>query len=103
MFRLSRRYNIHPILLTIFFVLLLIAASAAFGYLVENLRLFQSFDRVVYNFFQFTWHPAWLDVIITPFNFNFIPLGGPQFLNFLVVIIVLIIIVTSILNQVTVT
>ena len=70
MFRLSRRYNIHPVLLAIFFVILLIATSVSFGYLVENLRLFQSFDRVVYNFFQFTWHPHWLDVIITPFNFN---------------------------------
>ncbi len=88
MFRLSRRYNIHPILLTIFFVFLLIAAAVGFGYLVENLRLFQSFDRTVYNFFQFNWHPHWLDVIITPFNFNFIPFGGPQFLNFLMIIVV---------------
>jgi len=88
MFRFSRHYNIHPVLLTIFFVFLLIIASVGFGYLVENLRLFQSFDKTVYNFFQFTWHPSWVDTIITPFNFNFIPIGGPQFLNFLLVIIV---------------
>lgn len=89
MFRLSRRYSIHPLFLVIFFTLLLIAASAAFGYFVENLRLFQSLDSYVYNFFQFVWHPAWLNVIITPFNFNFIPIGGPQFLNFLAIIVII--------------
>lgn len=71
-----------------FFAVLLILASAAFGYLVENLKLFQYFDSHVYNFFQFVWHPNWLDLIIAPFNFNFIPVGGPQFLSFLVVIVV---------------
>lgn len=87
MFRLSKRYNIHPIFLTVFFIGLLISAAVAFGYMVESLKLFQSFDRSVYVFFRSTWHPAWLDLIIIPFNFNFISLGGPQFLNFLVVII----------------
>lgn len=87
MLRLSKRFKIHPLLLTILFVSLLILGSIAFGFMVENLRLFQYLDQSVYSFFQWTWHPAWLGVIIIPFNFNFISLGGPQFLNFLVIII----------------
>lgn len=87
MFKLSRKWNIQPLLLMIFFFFLLISVSAGFGYIVENIKLFQYFDSQVYNFFQFIWHPHWLDVIITPFNFNFIPFQGPQFLNFLVVIV----------------
>jgi len=89
MFRISKRYNIHPVLLTIFFVALLIAGSVGFGYVVENLKLFQYFDSHVYDFFQLTWHPHWLDVIIIPFNFNFIPFAPLEFLSFLLVILLL--------------
>lgn len=88
MLRLSKRFKIHPLILITFFVSLLIFVSTAFGFMVENLRLLQYFDQSVYGFFQWTWHPAWLGVIISPFNFNFISLGGPQFLNFLVIMIV---------------
>jgi undecaprenyl-diphosphatase len=89
MFRLSKRFHVHPVLLTIFFVVLLTLASAGFGYLVQNLRLFQAFDDSIYSFLQFRWHPNWLAVIMIPFNFNFIPYLGPQFLSFLVVIVAL--------------
>lgn len=88
MLRLSKRYKINPLLLTTFFVSLLISGSIVFGYMVENLRLFQYFDSSIYGFLQWTWHPAWLDVIIAPFNFNIISFGGVQFLDFLAVIVV---------------
>ncbi|MFA6105801.1 MAG: phosphatase PAP2 family protein [Patescibacteria group bacterium] len=89
MFRLSKRYHINPLLLAIFFICLLFFASVVFGYLVEKVKLFEYFDRSIYEFFQFTWHPAWVSSIIVPFNFNFIPIGGAQFLSFLVVIIII--------------
>ncbi len=86
MLRLSRKYGVHPALIALFFLALLVAGTVAAGFLVQNLKLFQAFDRWGYEKLQNGPHPLWLDALITPFNFNFIPWLGPVFMSFLFVI-----------------
>lgn len=87
MLRLSRRYHINPLLLTIFFIILLVACSTAFGYIVEHVPVLQYLDTYSYEFVQSMPHPVWLDMLVAPVNFSFLPFVDPQFLSFLLVIV----------------
>jgi undecaprenyl-diphosphatase len=87
MFRLSKRFRVNPLLLTIFFVLLLVVGSPASGYIVEKILALQHFDTYVYELLQNMPHPAWLNAIVAPVNYSFLPLVPPQFLSFLFVIV----------------
>ncbi len=87
MLRLSKRYHIHPLILTTLFVLLLFVSSVAFGYLVDHVKFLQNLDIFGYEFLQNRVHPAWLNALVAPFNFSFLPWVHPQFLSFLVLIV----------------
>lgn len=68
--------------------LLLIASSVgavALGRIVGHVPIFVAFDTFWYERINMGTHPAWLDTLVSPFNFNFLPWGGtfiPSFLFF---------------------
>lgn len=62
-----------------------IMGAVAFGRIVEHIPLFVAFDTFWYEKINMGLHPAWLDMLVSPFNFNFLPWGGifiPSFLFF---------------------
>jgi membrane-associated phospholipid phosphatase len=87
MFRLSKRFRVNPAILTVFFFLLLVVGSTASGYLVENIKTIQHFDTFTYEFVQTMPHPSFLNALVSPFNYSFLPLLPPQFLSFLLIIV----------------
>jgi len=87
MFRLSKRFRVNPLLLTIFFILLLVVGSPASGYIVENVKAIQHFDSYTYALLQNMPHPSWLNALVAPVNYSFLPLVPTQFLSFLFVIV----------------
>ena len=89
MFRLSKRFRVNPLILTIFFILLLIVGSAASGYIVENIVAIQHFDTYAYALLQNMPHPSWLNALVAPVNYSFLPLVPVQFLSFLLVIVLI--------------
>jgi len=66
------------IMTTVFIVLI--------GNILDSVPVVAAFDKVVYESIQFAPHPAWLNTLVAPFNFNFLPWGGtfiPSFLYFI--------------------
>jgi len=86
--RLALQFRVNPFLLALFFFVLLFASSVAIGYLVNSISWIQSFDRFVYEAILNGPHPAWLDAIVSPFNFNFLP-WVPVFESFLALAVLL--------------
>lgn len=61
------------------------AGAVALGRVLDHVPLFVAFDTFFYEKINLGPHPAWLDAIVSPFNFNFLPWGGtfiPSFLYF---------------------
>ncbi len=61
------------------------ALAIAFGNAADHVGFIQSLDAWVYDALHLSFHPAWLDRLVIPFNFNFLPWGGtfiPSFLYF---------------------
>lgn len=85
---LAYSYKVNPFLLAIFFFLLLLASSVAIGYLVNSVPWIQTFDRYFYELILNGPHPAWLDALVSPFNFNFLP-WIPVFESFLALAVLL--------------
>jgi undecaprenyl-diphosphatase len=80
--RLAFRYHINPFILAVLFFGLLLASAITIGFLVNNLPWIQSFDRYFYEWILNGPHPTWLDALVSPFNFNFLP-WVPVFESFL--------------------
>ena len=62
-----------------------VAGTVGLGRILDHVPLFVAFDTYVYEKLNLGPHPAWLDAIVLPFNFNFLPWGGtfiPSFLYF---------------------
>jgi len=74
-------------------VILLLAATIAgallIGYFVEKNVEIRTFDNAGYEAIINMPHPVWLNNIVAPFNFNFLPFGGNYTPNFMLVGIVL--------------
>ncbi len=87
--RLSLKFHINPFLLAIFFLALLLVGSAAFGLIVDHVVFIQNFDRYFYELAINGPHPAWLNALVSPFNFSFLPLLPSVFLSFLVIAVLL--------------
>ncbi len=86
--RLALRYHINPFLLALFFFFLLFASSVLIGLIVNsNISWVQSFDRYFYELILNGPHPSWLDVVVSPFNFNFLP-WMPVFESFLAIAVI---------------
>lgn len=86
--RLAFSLRVNPFLLAVFFFFALLAASIGIGFLVNSVPAVQAFDRYFYELILNGPHPAWLDAIVAPFNFNFLPFM-PVFESFLAVVIIL--------------
>lgn len=97
--RLSLKFHVHPFLLTIFFVVILIVSFYALGLLVNQVPFVEKFDRYFYEAILNGPHPNWLNAIVAPFNFNFIPGIPAAFLSFLVVLVPLLLLVIFIFKR----
>lgn len=65
--------------------LVTVSGTVLFGRAVDHIPFLVAFDRYVYTAINLGPHPEWLNVAVTPFNFNFLPWGGtliPSFLYF---------------------
>lgn len=63
-----------------------IAGAVAFGRIADHVPFLVAFDRAVYEAIHMGPHAPWLDALVAPFNFNFLPWGGtliPSFLYFI--------------------
>lgn len=83
--RLAFRFHVNPFLLAVFFFVVLFASSVVIGYLVNRVAWIQQFDRVVYATILYAPHPNWLNTLVAPFNFNFVPFFPSVFESFLVI------------------
>ncbi len=69
-------------------ILLLVATmggAVAVGRVLDHIPSLVTFDTFLYESIHMGSHPAWLDALVSPFNFNFLPWGGtfiPSFLYF---------------------
>lgn len=76
---------VRDIVLGVLLLAISILGAVAFGRTVESILFLVSFDRSVYEAINLGPHPAWLNTLVSPFNFNFLPWGGtfiPSFLYF---------------------
>ncbi len=85
---ISEKIKNHPvraIALGIILIVVITAIVVAVGNTLDHIPVIAAFDRFVYETINLGPHPAWLDTIVSPFNFNFLPWGGtfiPSFLYF---------------------
>ena len=73
------------LLLGTMILIVTVLAAVGLGRILDHVPLFVSFDTYFYELINLGPHPAWLNTIVSPFNFNFLPWGGtfiPSFLYF---------------------
>jgi membrane-associated phospholipid phosphatase len=85
---IREQVNVHPVR-TIGFGMLLIVITTfgviLIGNVLDHIKIIAAFDAWIYEALNLGPHPAWLNTIVGPFNFNFLPWGGtfiPSFLYF---------------------
>ena len=57
-------------------ILLLVATmggAVAVGRVLDHIPSLVTFDTFLYESIHMGSHPAWLDALVSPFNFNFLP------------------------------
>ncbi len=73
------------IALGIFLIIITVVCVVFVGNILDKIPIVAAFDKVVYEKINLAPHPAWLNTLVAPFNFNFLPWGGtfiPSFLYF---------------------
>jgi membrane-associated phospholipid phosphatase len=68
-----KNIQIHSLYIVAVLIVSLAGGSVAIGYLVQKNPLFNQFDRFFYELIHHGPHFKWLDILIYPFNFNFLP------------------------------
>jgi undecaprenyl-diphosphatase len=66
-------------------ILVTIITIILVGNILDHVAVISAFDRFLYEKINLGPHPAWLNTLVDPFNFNFLPWGGtfiPSFLYF---------------------
>lgn len=76
-----KKHSFHIVLLLF---LATIAGSLVVGLFVERNSKVRIFDDAGYEALLTMTHPAWLDAIVTPFNYNFLPFGPAFIPSFLI-------------------
>lgn len=71
--KLTRKLTAHSIHIVILLLLVLCVGSIGVGFLVQRNSYIQGFDVYFYNLIANGPHPGWLNLLILPFNFNFLP------------------------------
>lgn len=69
-----------------FLIIITVVGIVLVGNILDRVPIIAAFDKVIYEVINLGPHPAWLDAIVAPFNFNFLPWGGtfiPSFLYFI--------------------
>lgn len=65
-----QRHSIHIVFLLLVAVTI---GSIGVGFLIQRNPLIQSFDKALYEAISLGPHPQWLNILIQPFNYNFLP------------------------------
>ncbi len=66
-------------------IIMTVIGTVLLGRILDHVPMIVAVDRFVYEKINLGPHPPWLDMIVAPFNFNFLPWGGtfiPSFLYF---------------------
>lgn len=82
-----KRFKLHALHVAALLLIALAAGSVGIGLLVQNNPLIQGIDSYFYILINNGPHPEWLNILIYPFNFNFLPAGPgelPSYLYFMV-------------------
>lgn len=85
---IREQMNSHPVRTIGLGILLIVITTIGIilvGNVLDHIRIISAFDGWVYEKLNLGPHPAWLNTIVSPFNFNFLPWGGtfiPSFLYF---------------------
>lgn len=70
----------------IILIILTALGAVLIGNILDHVSIIANFDSTIYEKINLGMHTAWLDTLVAPFNFNFIPWGGtfiPSFLYFI--------------------
>jgi undecaprenyl-diphosphatase len=97
--RLAFRFRVNPFLLAVFFFVVLFSSSVVIGFLVNRVGWIQQFDRIVYATVLYAPHPSWLNAVVAPFNFNFIPFFPSVFESFLVITVAICLLVILVFRR----
>ncbi len=82
---MTTRERLTSISLGILLLLTTVLSAVAIGNVLDHIPPIASFDAFVYEAINLGPHPNWLNTLVSPFNFNFLPWGGtfvPSFLYF---------------------
>lgn len=73
-----KKFKIHWTLIIIFIVFFVLVGSLGVGFFIQKNSFINLLDGYIYEFLRHNWHSKILDALIYPFNFNFLPWGGPS-------------------------
>ena len=85
---IQNKVNAHPVRSIVLGVLIIVITTIGIiliGNVLDHIAIISAFDGWIYEKLNLGPHPAWLNTIVSPFNFNFLPWGGtfiPSFLYF---------------------
>ncbi len=81
------KIKFHWIHITALIVALVLIGSVAVGFLLQNNKYINAADAFIYNLVRHNFHSKFLDILVYPVNFNFLPWGGtnPVYLYFVAV------------------
>jgi undecaprenyl-diphosphatase len=85
---IRKQVDTHPVRTIGFGILLIVITTIGIiliGNVLDHIQIISAFDGWIYEKLNLGPHPAWLNTIVSPFNFNFLPWGGtfiPSFLYF---------------------
>lgn len=67
-------------------IIAVLAGSIGVGFLIQKNLSIDRWDGLIYEFFAHHYHTKVMDILVYPFNFNFLPFGGngPVFYYFIV-------------------
>lgn len=94
-----RKAPLRTIIFGIILIIITTVCVVLIGNILDHIPIIAAFDKFFYEIINLAPHPAWLDTLVAPFNFNFLPWGGTFIPSFLYFIFALGIIYIAIFNR----
>lgn len=66
-------FQLHSLHITLLLIITLALGSVGVGFLVQINPFIKSFDNNLYQLIEDGYHAKWIDLLISPFNYNFLP------------------------------
>lgn len=82
-----KKIKLHWIHIVSILIGTVLVGSIGVGLLIQRNTSIDSWDGVLYEFFAHHYHTRIMDILVYPFNFNFLPFGGngPVFYYFIII------------------